>query len=1182
MRTLLNGISAAARDRDCNLLLACGISTAVDTPDPTSAWPIVGPGVDFMPVGPWNTDGLIVVPQLLSAAQSDYVNRLLADRFPLIFAGSNHIGPTVAIDNAGGIRQALRHLLDHGHQRIAFIAGLPDRSEDSAERLHAYYDAMRDAGLPIDPRLVAYGMHHRIGGWQAMRQILAADAPFTAVLASNDTSCLGALEALQEAGLRVPEQIAAIGFDDRLDARASTPSLTTIRHPTFALGYQSVVAVLEQVAGRRPGMSQITIPTQLVIRRSCGCHTGGTLLPTTADAAEPALIVSWAGLVRAMAEATLVEARHSAVDEVEDWCRRLVEAFTTSLGRMDMAPFAAEMLGLLRWIDARNEEAHAWHAAISILRHGLPALLDQPPADGAREYADTLLDWARMGINERVRRQTTQALARHMAMADQLGLMTAQLLTTLNEPQITAILAQHLPAIGIQHMLVGLYILQAEDPVAQSSVLLCIGLAGNLVGCRFTTREFPPPGFYSDDAPFQLALLPLIVDDVLVGFCALDAANLEPDAAIMRNLAAALRNSRLYREALEGRRLAEEASQLKSRFLSMVSHELRTPLNLIRGLSDMLLRERNRSRVPPDSIWQDIERISANAQHLGRLIEDLLDLASSESGQLRLLQEPVDLAEVLRAVAITGEHLAREKGLVWHMRIPSQGPWVLGDRTRLQQVALNLISNAVKFTGRGAVKLEVDTGETEVIVSVIDTGLGIPPDEQEWIFSEFRRSGRTVQRGYSGLGLGLTICKQLIERHGGAIGVRSTGEEGSGTTFFFRLPTIVQSVGQPYQATPLMAPSRQVILLTEHVDEGERLGIYLRDHGFTIDVWRVDETTDWLPRLLVSSPGVLILDHQLAARQGWTIMATLKRHLATEHIPVLVYYLDLDHDRGRLLELNYLIKPLAHDQLAQVLAHRGMLGETQAVARTILVVDDDPGTLEFHTRLVQQQMADCRVMQARTGREALEKMEHVRPDLVLLDLMMPEMDGFSVLDAMRAQEATRDVPVIVLTGQVLTEADMARLNRSVATILSKGSFTAQETLSHIQSALAHHRALGRASQRLVRKVIAFIHAHYAEPLTRDQIADYVAVSPDHLTDCFHQEMGMTLLTYLNRFRIARARALLETSDWSVTKVAVTVGFSSGSYFSRIFQREVGMSPRVYRAASSRGDVDGEGHDDSEG
>jgi signal transduction histidine kinase/AraC-like DNA-binding protein/ABC-type sugar transport system substrate-binding protein/ActR/RegA family two-component response regulator len=1171
MRTLLSGISAAARDWDCNLLLACGISTAVDTPNPTSAWPIIGSDVDFLPVGPQNTDGLIVVPQLLSAAQSDYVQKLLAEQFPLIFAGSDQLGPAVAIDNAGGIRQAFRHLLDHGHQRIAFIAGLPDRSEDSTERLRGYYDAMRDAGLPIDPRLVAYGMHHRSGGWQAMQQILSTGAPFTAVLASNDTSCLGAMEALQHAGLRIPEQIAIIGFDDRLDARASTPSLTTIRHPTFALGYQSVVAVLEQIAGRPAGTPQITISTQLIVRRSCGCHTGGVLMPTLADLAEPAIVVSWAGLVRAMAEATLVEARHSVLDEVEDWCRRLVEAFTASLGRRDIAPFAAELLALLRWVDARSEEAHAWHAAISILRHGLPALLEQPPAEGAREFVDALLDWARMGINERVRRQTTHALARHMAMADQLGLMTAQLLTTLNESQITAILAQHLPAIGIQHMLVGLYISQEDDPVGQSSVLLSIGLAGDLVGRRFTTREFPPPDFYPGDAPFQLALLPLIVDEALVGFCALDAANLEPDAAIMRNLAAALRNSRLYREALEGRRLAEEANQLKSRFLSMVSHELRTPLNLIRGLSDMLLRERDQSRISPDTLWQDIERISANAQHLGRLIEDLLDLASSESGQLRLLQEPIDLVDVLRAIATTCEHLVREKGLVWHMRVPAQGLWVLGDRTRLQQVVLNLISNAVKFTAQGAVSLEVSAAVGEVAVSVSDTGLGIPLDEQAWIFSEFRRSGRTVQRGYSGLGLGLTICKQLIERHGGVIGVHSTGEEGSGTTFFFKLPTIAQAPAQPYQVAPLLAANRQVLLLTEYADEGQRLGVYLRDHGFAVEVWRVGETPDWLPRLLAAPPGVLILDHQLAAHQGWTIMGTLKRHLATEHIPVLVYYLDLDRDRGRLLELNYLIKPLAHDQLAQALAHRGMLGETQAVARIILVVDDDPGTLEFHTRLVQQQVADCRVVQARTGREALATMEQLRPDLVLLDLMMPEMDGFGVLDAMRAQESTRDVPVIVLTGQVLTEADMVRLNRSVATILSKGSFTAQETLGHIQSALAHHRAMGRASQRLVRKVIAFIHAHYAEPLTRDQVADYVAVSPDHLTDCFHQEMGMTPLTYLNRFRITRARALLETSDWSVTKIALTVGFSSGSYFSRIFHREIGMSPRSYRRAGGRSD-----------
>jgi YesN/AraC family two-component response regulator len=204
------------------------------------------------------------------------------------------------------------------------------------------------------------------------------------------------------------------------------------------------------------------------------------------------------------------------------------------------------------------------------------------------------------------------------------------------------------------------------------------------------------------------------------------------------------------------------------------------------------------------------------------------------------------------------------------------------------------------------------------------------------------------------------------------------------------------------------------------------------------------------------------------------------------------------------------------------------------------------------------------VVQARHGREALAVMQQTRPDLVLLDLMMPELDGFGLLEAMRAQETTRDVPVIVLTAQVLDEDDMARLNRGVAAILSKGLFGSNDILAHIEAVLSSTRARASAAQQLARRAIAFIHAHYAEPLTRDQIANHIGISADHLTECFRRDLGMTPIAYLNRFRINRARVLLEAGHQRVTEVALAVGFSTSAHFSHVFQREVGVSPRAYR------------------
>jgi DNA-binding LacI/PurR family transcriptional regulator len=173
---------------------------------------VPGTGVDFCPVGPWNADGLIVIPDDLSEVQFEYVHDLIRSGYPVVLTTAEKPGPLVAVDNAGGIRQALNHLLHHGHRRIAFIAGKSGRGGDSAERLSAYREALREAGIEEDARLIAFGEHRREDGRSAMRQILSTGAPFTALLASNDLSCFGAMEVLCAAGQRIPEDVAAIGI----------------------------------------------------------------------------------------------------------------------------------------------------------------------------------------------------------------------------------------------------------------------------------------------------------------------------------------------------------------------------------------------------------------------------------------------------------------------------------------------------------------------------------------------------------------------------------------------------------------------------------------------------------------------------------------------------------------------------------------------------------------------------------------------------------------------------------------------------------------------------------------------------------------------------------------------------------------------------------------------------------
>jgi signal transduction histidine kinase/DNA-binding LacI/PurR family transcriptional regulator/DNA-binding response OmpR family regulator len=1144
---VLQGLHSAAQKRCCNLLLACGMEHSTVAARP--AWPSLTPEADFVPVGPWNTDGLVVVNPLLSEARADYIAGLSAAGHPVVFIANGGSGPTITVDNADGVRQGVRHLVNHGHRRIAFIAGRPDDLEgDSGIRLRAYQEVVQAYNLVADPRFIAYGYHGIEGGQRAMRQILNSGASFTAVLASNDESSIGAMATLRDAGLRIPQDIAVVGFDDSLEALAQMPPLTTLHSSPFEMGLRALELLLECIEGRKKDAAVVQVPMRLVVRQSCGCQP---------DAAPPAPVAAFPQqIVQAMAEAVLAESHRLSAEEVSDLCGHLVGAFVSSLERGEATGFRQALDQALARIEGVDDDVHVWHAAFVTLKAGAGALLETVPLPAAHRQAEELLSLAQVVVGERARRQHRRYVANQRWITDRLDLLNARLLAALDEAQIFEILAEHLPQMGVQHIEVVFFEAEGDDPVAWSLPHTVPERKG--VGGRFPTRQFPPAGLY--DEPFSVALLPLANQGDQTGCVIFDASNLEVCATIVWQLLTFLKAVRLYRQATQGRRLAEEANRLKSRFLSTVSHELRTPLGLIVGLSKMLLQAGERGRA--DTYRQDLKRIHASAQHLDGLIRDVLDLAQTEMEQLKLVREPLDPAEVLETVVAVGEQLASDKGLGWRAEIPTNLPRIRGDRTRLRQVALNLVSNAVKFTARGRVTLRGYADTQTLTVEVADTGLGIPHAEQGVIFDEFRQSERTTERGYGGLGLGLAVCKRLVEMHGGSIGVRSLGEEGAGSTFYFTLPLMADQPGR--EAGEAASTEQTVLIVAEQPGRSKSLRQHLARKGFAAEELPFDKALDWLPRWLASPPGALILERGTAAEQGWELLKVLRENPATRHIPVLFYALEEERDSGALLDLDYLTKPMSMAELARALERQGL--KAAEGPKTILIVDDEPGILEMHARMVETWSPEYRVRKARNGREAVAMLGTERPDLILLDLMMPELDGFGVLEVMQRGEMSRDIPVIVLTGQVLTHADMVRLNNGVTNVLKKGVFSVEETLAHLEAALTRNKSLGGEAQRLVRKAMAYVHEHYAEPISLKEAARSVGISKEYLARCFHQETGVTLVTYLNRYRIGQAKALLEAGQKSLAEIALEVGFSSGPYFSRVFRQEVGMPPSEYRQA----------------
>ena len=1147
---VFQGTLAAGRDFDCNLLLGCGLGRPPQPSNPYPAWFTCSPDSTFVPIGPWNTDGLVILTPLISEPRNELLKELRDGGFPIVFAGTGEPPPSVTTDNATGIRQAVMHLRDHGHQRIAFIAGYEILIGDSSIRLDAYKAAMQEFGLELRSELISYGYHTIQGGGSAMHRLLDAGHPFSAVLTSDYSSAVGAVRVLEETGHRIPEDIALIGFDDYLGAQAQNSPMTTVHQQLFELGYRSVELLLDYIENRRGNPTTIRVPEQLVTRQSCGCSMESGCLVTTG----PGGNLSVMDITRQMTAAVFGGSYHLSSENIQADMTELIADFLQSVQETGREKFLDALKSLLHQIEEKGDDPYILEPAISILRNCLTSLV----LNKARlQPAYDLIDLARLLVSKYSNQHTAQYLVRQANTADTIGIMTAKLLSVLDEHQILDIINIHLPSIGIGHVEISVFNpeLDEDDPVAGSVLWQPSATGSVLTNRQYASRQFPPPALYSPLKSFQVAILPLLALGEQIGFISYDAGNLETLAAISQQVSAALLTLKLYRQAAEGQRQAEEANRLKTRFLSTVSHELRTPLNLIVGLSELILREQRQGKNPKS---QDLERIYSNSKHLGYLIRDVLDLASSDAGQLRLSLEPLDLVDVLQVVVESGEQLSTDKGLEWRLEIPDEPIRVIGDRTRLRQIALNLISNAVKFTSQGSITLSISLSRDTVTVSVTDTGLGVPHEEQVSIFDEFHQAERTASRGFGGMGLGLAISKHLIDLHDGTIGVHSSGIEGEGACFYFILPLMMEQ-GRPENILPL--PFGSIVLVAQEPVAAERACAYLEQQGFHPTVQGTDGSPDWMARLAANPPAAILLDRETAARQGWDILRRLKENPSLANLPVLFFSFSGGDSSGAVLELEYKTKPLTVEGLEQILARSY---SDERPLQSILLVDDDQGILDFHTRLIQSQVPDCHVVHAHDGVQALDILQNIHPDLILLDLMMPNLDGFGVLEALHTRSTYQDIPVIVLTAQVLTESDMARLNRGVLAILEKGIFSAQETFVHIANVLNRTNRPGTTTQKLIRQAITFVHANYGEPISRDSLATHLSVSENYLTNCFRKELGISPITYINRYRVRQACTLLKGGELNITEVALEVGFSDLAYFSKVFQREMGVSPSSYR------------------
>jgi signal transduction histidine kinase/AraC-like DNA-binding protein len=619
-------------------------------------------------------------------------------------------------------------------------------------------------------------------------------------------------------------------------------------------------------------------------------------------------------------------------------------------------------------------------------------------------------------------------------------------------------------------------------------------------------------------------------------------------------LGIAMRNADLYSDALRALSVAEKADQLKTRLLANVSHELRTPLNVILGYSQAALTQPNPYNAElPAGLLHDLRHIYRSGEHLIRLINDLLDLSRAEIDELELFPETLIarpfLEELFESIT-TG--LAFHEGVTCRLELPARLPLIKADPVRLRQILFNLLSNASKFTDAGEVVLGADVAPPHLHIWVSDTGIGIPPELQEQIFEPFVTS-RQAERQLGGVGLGLTITRRLVALHRGTLAVDS--QVGQGSTFHMYLP--LPSLGGQAALPPNLDRPPLVLIAAHHqsagtIDElGARMGLAIR---------RAEPAGD-LPAVLAElQPAALAWDLAHSDSTDWALLEQICADPQIGQLPLLLYGHDAAQD-GQLAAgiTEILNKPLNRATLLaaiEALRHSG--------SSLILIVDDDDGARALYQGFVAQALPDQRIRAAESGAVALKIMEREVPSLVVLDLMMPGVDGFDVLEHMREDARLRHVPVLILSGRTLSYEDIKRLDHLSVTFHSKDILSPDELAASLRNAAGGAEPLAQPTSLLVKRAIGYVQQHYTRDLARQEIADAIGVSKNYITQIFHQELGISLWDYLNRYRVKRAKELLRDSDVSITAIATQVGFDDPSYFGRVFRRHVGCSPQAYR------------------